>query len=59
MENLELNLRPYRIMKVPAIVDLDWQTIDCFSSIELNSVQLFSKNDFQERDYVSRAGSII
>jgi len=37
----------------PAIVDLDWQTIDCFSSIELNSVQLFSKNDFQERDYVA------
>ena len=36
-----------------AVIDLDWQTIDCFSSSQIDNINLFSKNDFQERDYVA------
>lgn len=35
------------------VLDLDWQTVDCFSSVQSDNVQLFYKNDFQERDYVA------
>lgn len=32
---------------------LDWQVVDCFSSSQLDNVELFSKQDFEERDYVA------
>lgn len=32
---------------------LDWQIIDCFSSSSLEAIELFSKEDFEERDYVA------
>lgn len=37
----------------PAALSLDWQTIDCFSSSSLNDVELFSKTNFEEKDYVA------
>jgi len=39
--------------ETPAVLALDWQTIDCFSSSFSDNVELFSKLDFEEKDHVA------
>jgi len=39
--------------ETPAVLALDWQTIDCFSSSFSDNIELFSKLDFEEKDHVA------